>query len=161
MSQSVSALKARPSDVDTPEHLVAALYESVSYLPFGEPDWDRARSLFFPGALIAPPWNQDGRSHTAMSLEAFIDWAKPQFLGPERHSKGFYEREYAHTMERFGNVVHVFSTYLSFWKKDDPEPWERGINSIQLAWDGGRWWCMSVVWDIESPEKPIPAKYLG
>ena len=35
----------------------------------------------------------------------------------------------------------------------------RGINSIQLIFDGRRWWIVTIYWEHESPEHPIPAKY--
>jgi hypothetical protein len=36
----------------------------------------------------------------------------------------------------------------------------RGINSIQLMNDGSRWWIVSVFWDAERPDNPLPAEYL-
>jgi hypothetical protein len=36
----------------------------------------------------------------------------------------------------------------------------RGINSIELFWDGKRWWIASAVWDDERPDNPIPREYL-
>ncbi len=36
----------------------------------------------------------------------------------------------------------------------------RGINSFQLWHDGDRWWVVSIFWENESAENPIPDKYL-
>jgi hypothetical protein len=36
----------------------------------------------------------------------------------------------------------------------------RGINSMQLFHDGERWWLLSVVWDNEREDQPIPGRYL-
>jgi hypothetical protein len=53
-AQSAAAIPAaRPGDVDTPEHLIAALYDVISG-PAGKRDWDRFRSLFYPGARLMP-----------------------------------------------------------------------------------------------------------
>ena len=41
----------------------------------------------------------------------------------------------------------------------ETEPFTRGINSIQLLWDGRRWWIMNVFWDSERPGNPIPAEF--
>ena len=41
--------------------------------------------------------------------------------------------------ETFGQIVHVFSTYESRHARGDAEPFQRGINSIQLYHDGERW----------------------
>jgi hypothetical protein len=62
--------------------------------------------------------------------------------------------------EEFGHIAHVFSTYASFANADDPEPFARGINSFQLMHDGERWWIVTLYWENESPEQPIPVKYL-
>jgi len=45
-------------------------------------------------------------------------------------------------------------------KVDDPKPFTRGINSIQLFYDGARWWIMSICWQQESARDPIQEKYL-
>jgi prevent-host-death family protein len=55
--------------------------------------------------------------------------------------------------------VHVFSTYESR-KTKDGQPFQRGINSIQLIKDGNRYWVVTILWDVETPTSPIPASYL-
>jgi hypothetical protein len=57
-------------------------------------------------------------------------------------------------------VTHRFSTYESRGRAEDPTPFARGINSIQLLNDGQRWWIVTVFWDSERANNPIPAKYL-
>jgi hypothetical protein len=37
----------------------------------------------------------------------------------------------------------------------------RGINSIQLWNDGKRWWIVNIFWQSETPDNPIPEKYLS
>ena len=74
--------------------------------------------------------------------------------------QGFFEREVARRTEAFGHIAHVFSTYEGRHKADDPKPFLRGINSIQLMNDGKRWWIVSVFWEAESPQVPLPEKYL-
>jgi len=36
----------------------------------------------------------------------------------------------------------------------------RGINSIQLWNDGKRWWIITILWQSENKENPIPEKYI-
>ncbi len=43
---------------------------------------------------------------------------------------------------------------------DDGAFVRRGINSIQLMWEKNRWWLLSIIWDDESPENPIPAAHM-
>jgi hypothetical protein len=73
---------------------------------------------------------------------------------------GFFEKDLARRTERFGNIAHVFSTYESRHSASDPKPFARGINSFQLLNDGKRWWIVTIYWEEESPNNPIPTKYL-
>ena len=80
----------------------------------------------------------------------------------ERNVKdeGFFEQEINRRIDKFGAVVHVFSTYESRHAKSDAKPFVRGINSIQLFFDGKRWWVVTIFWDSERPDQPIPGEYL-
>jgi hypothetical protein len=42
----------------------------------------------------------------------------------------------------------------------DEKPFARGINSIQLLNDGTRWWIVTVYWQGERPNTPIPPQFL-
>jgi hypothetical protein len=74
--------------------------------------------------------------------------------------RGFFEREIHRVERRFGDLVHVFSTYE--WTAPTPQGPQRGrgINSIELIHAGGRWWITYAQWYTESPEHPIPPEYL-
>ena len=37
----------------------------------------------------------------------------------------------------------------------------RGVNSIQLMKDGGRWWVVTIFWDAEREGNPVPADLIG
>jgi hypothetical protein len=80
--------------------------------------------------------------------------------GSRLEQSGFFEKEISRTGESFGNVTHAFSTYESRRTAADEKPFARGINSIQLFNDGARWWIVTVYWDSERQQNPIPAKYL-
>jgi hypothetical protein len=73
--------------------------------------------------------------------------------------KSFHESEIARKTQRFGQMAHVFSTYQKGLNVSDPAKMIRGINSIQLFYDGGRWRIGSLMWMDERPEMPIPAEY--
>ena len=45
-------------------------------------------------------------------------------------------------------------------KPKDAEPFPHSINSIQLLHDGRRWWIVNIYGTAETPENPIPARYL-
>ena len=58
-------------------------------------------------------------------------------------------------------MAHAFSTYESSVGTEDSDPEMRGINSIQLFHDGSRWWVVSVFWDSERDDQPIPTEYIS
>ena len=62
--------------------------------------------------------------------------------------------------KKFGNLVHVWSTYESRHAADDAKPFTRGINSIQIIHAQGRYWVASIMWDDERPGLTLPEKYL-
>ena len=146
---------AHSADVASRDSIVAALYESISG-PAGARDWDRFRALFIPEAqLIAAFEKKDSTiGYKALSVQGYIDGADKYF---KEH--GFYEREVSRKLESFGNIAHVFSTYESR-ETADGKPFERGINSILLLNDGSRWWVVTVYWEGERPDNPIPPRYL-
>ena len=80
--------------------------------------------------------------------------------GPFLEKDGFFETEIGKKTEQFGNIVHVFSTYESRRTLNDEKPFMRGINSFQLWYDGKRWWVITILWQSESPDTPIPEKYI-
>jgi hypothetical protein len=152
MTQSTAA----PEDVASIDAIVSALYDVISG-PAGGRDWERLRSLYIPDARLIPtgtrPTGESGLR--VLSVDGYVESAGAFMAG-----SGFFEREIARRTERFGNVAHAWSTYEARRSADDPEPFMRGVNSIQLLHADGRWWVVTVFWDNEGPEKPIPAEYL-
>jgi hypothetical protein len=147
---------ARPGDVGSIEAILSALYDSISG-PAGTRDWDRLRSLFLPGARLIPSRRGADMTSAArvLTVEEFIE-----AVAPRVRDEGFFEREIHRRLDRFGAIAHVFSTYESRRSKEDAKPFVRGVNSIQLFFDGKRWWVVTVFWDSERPDQLIPAEYL-
>ena len=146
----------RAEDVASIDGLIAAFYESTAG-PAGQPrDWDRLRSLCNPATrFVASRPMGDGRAAVfALTIEDYIQHNRTYF-----EKGGFFESEVARRVEAFGNIAHVWSTYESRRSKD-AEAYSRGIYSIQLLYDGQTWSIISVFWDHERPENPLPDKYL-
>ncbi len=149
---------ARASDVASLDAIMAAVYDVISG-PKGQPrDWDRLRSLFAPGArLIAVHTGKDGvNTARVMGVEDYIHAA-----GPFLEGEGFFERETHRAVDRYGDIAQVFSTYESRHAASDAKPFQRGINSFQLMYDGHRWWVVTIYWQGERPDRPIPRRYGG
>jgi hypothetical protein len=145
---------AAPADVATPDAILAALYDVISGPAGVKLDWNRFRSLLLPGARLIPTgMRPDGQAVArVLTPEDYI-----LSSGSRIEQAGFYEREIARREERYGNVLHAFSAYESKHTKDDPTPFARGINSIQLFNDGKRWWVATIMWDSERASNPMPS----
>jgi hypothetical protein len=158
---SIEESSAPPSaDTHSIEAIIARLYALISG-PAGQPrDWDAFRAMFIDGARMIPTNRaiHDGRGGhppEVMDVETFIRTTTPVL-----EAMGFEERQVAMRVERFGCVAHAWSTYESRRAPDDAEPFARGINSIQLYHDGARWWVVTVFWDSERSDNPVPPEYL-
>lgn len=154
----LGAQEADPDDVSTVDGIVAAVYDVISG-PAGQArNWDRWRSLFAPGARLIPTGRTPAGAVTQrmMTPDEYAAGA-----GPRLEESGFFEREIGRVEESFGQIAHLFSTYESRRRLEDATPFARGINSFQLFHDGTRWWVLSILWDSERPDNPIPDRYIG
>ena len=153
---SASAPDARPEDVKSIDSVLTALYGVISG-PAGERDWNRFRSLFLPQArLTAATKNADGSSRVRpMGVEDYAKGAGSYFL-----QQAFFESPIVNRVETFGNITQVFSSYESRHSAGEA-PFARGINSIQLLNDGTRWWIVSILWDEERADNPLPKEFAG
>jgi hypothetical protein len=152
-----ATIAADPKDVGSQDAIIAALYDVISGPAGQKRNWDRFRSLFTPGARLIPTGvGPDAKARIRVMTPN--DYATAS--GPRLEQSGFFEREISRTGETFGNITHAFSTYESRRSAADEKPFARGINSIQLFNDGTRWWIVTVYWDSERPQNPLPAKFL-
>ena len=142
-------------DVRTLDGIIHAYYEVVSGPAGAAPDRARDEFLHHPDALIGVPVPDDSGEMRllTMTLAGFYDR-----VGGVRDAP-FYEWEVHRVVHRFGMIAHVWSTYVSSSAPDGP-PTSRGVNSIQLSFDGERWWVMGWIYDRERPGVSLPEEYL-
>ena len=149
---------AKEADGASVDSVVAALYDVISGAAGAPRNWNRMRALFAPDArlsVITPNREGGGFALRAMTVEDYISRNMSAFT-----TSGFYEKEIARTTDAFGQLVHVFSTYELLRAPNDAKPFMRGINSIQLAHDGKRWWIANLVWRAEDAGLTLPERYL-
>ncbi len=138
------------------DSLLSTFYESLSFPEGKSPDWVAFRNLF--AAATSPCVRIAGDNVMQMDRDGFIKFFSGRIERGELRS--FREKEIRRTGEYYGSVAQVFSTYIKEMNlADHPKP-IRGINSFQLFFANNRWWITSVAWQDESPEKPIPERYL-
>jgi hypothetical protein len=151
------ALAAKQEDVASPDAIIAAAYDVISGPAGQKRDWDRMRSLFYPGARLirTASKKEGGMSATSFSAQDYIDRASIYF-----EKNGFSEKEITRHAEKWANILQAFSTYESRHDAKDAAPFARGINSFQLFFDGTRWWILTIYWQEETPGNPLPAEFL-
>jgi hypothetical protein len=152
------AKEADPKDVASLDAIMKAVYDVISGDAGKARDWDRFRSLFHKDARLIPSGKNPQTGVIGARVMTPEDYVKGS--GPWLEKNGFHEREIARHIDQYGNIAQVFSTYSSFHKSDDKEPFIRGINSFQLLNDGKRWWVLTIYWQQESAENPIPKEFL-
>ena len=153
-----TAKEADPKDVASLDAIMKAVYDVISGDAGKKRDWDRFRSLFHKDARLIPSGKNPQTGVTGarvLTAEDYITRA-----GPNLETNGFHEREITRHVDQYGNIAQVFSSYESFHKADDKQPFMRGINSFQLLNDGKRWWVVTIYWQQETPDVPIPKEYL-
>lgn len=145
---------AKAEDVNSIDSIMRAVYEAISG-PQGTRDWNRFRSIFLPQARFTEVHKMPDGSFSVIS------WSVDEFVrdATEVFSKeSFYENGIVNDPQRYGQMAQVFSSYESRHAPGE-KPFSRGINSMQLLNDGTRWWVVSIAWDSERPDNPLPAKF--
>jgi hypothetical protein len=146
IAAAVAASAPSKADVAAIDQTIHAVYDVISGPPGQKRDFDRMRSLFAPGATlkaIGPKGLRGG------SLEDYIGRNKDVL---ER--EGFTERELGRRVEVWGGLATAWSAYDG--RTANGSFHERGINSFQLVKIDGKWLVASILWQEETPDKPLP-----
>jgi hypothetical protein len=125
-----------PAETATPEALTASLYAFISGPKDQKRDLEKIRALFHLQArlVVAARHPEKGAFFRAMDLEAFLGFALPQW-----EKTGFFERSTGVTVQKQEGIAQVWSPYEIRLTAEGPVMYT-GINALQCAWDGKRWW---------------------
>ena len=152
LTVSIPSFAQEPTDapVTSIDGIIDELLDQIT-IEHGETmDTAAVRNLFHPSALLTVA---DATEAETVSLDDFLTLLKDPY-----YEEGYLEKETHKVVDEYNGVAQVFQT---FYGKDSDGIEERGINSYQLTYYGGRWWIVSLLWTIESKNAPIPAKYGG
>jgi hypothetical protein len=151
----IPTVAPRTEDVGSIDGMINAWYDVITG-PAGKPrQWSRDKTLYIPELRFVSTWIEGSSVQTRIrNHQAYVDAVDPELV-----KKGFFEREIHRVTERYGSIAHVWSTYESRETENGPVT-ARGINSIELFWDGKRWWIANGIWADESKDNPIPIQYL-
>jgi len=145
------------TSVLTIDSTIKTLYSVISGEKGEKRNWKQFKFLFKSEAKIIPSGIDPEGIKTVryMSPQDYIKNSENWLI-----AHGFIEREIHRTVNTFGNIAQVFSTYESLHSESNTKPFMRGINSIQLFNDGKRWWIINLYWTQESEINPIPKEFL-
>lgn len=151
---SAKPVTADSKDVESIDQIIKALYDVISG-PAGPRNWDRFHSLFYKDAYMGAmvPAQSGGQQ-----LKKFSPREYEKSNGPFFNQFSFFEKEIGRTVDQFGSIAQVFTAYEFTVHTPQPQT-QRGINSVELINENGRWWIMSILWNEESAQNPIPEKY--
>lgn len=151
----IATIEPRAEDVGSIDGMVKAFYEIVSGGVGVPRQWSRDKTLYIPDVRFVGMSERGGRVVAdVMSHQQYVNGSN-DFLVQE----GFVEKEIHRITRKFGNFAQIFSTY-EFSTSGKNKVSGRGINSIEMFFDGKRWWISAVTWDEERPNNPIPKEFL-
>ncbi len=139
-------------DVKSVDAIINAYYDVVSGSSSEPWEFERDKYIHSKNAVVTRlDENGKAESHT---LEAeYI----PIGLSPK---EDFYEKELKRKVSKYGNVAQVWS---AFEIRTDPntESNIRGLNSIQLHYENGRWFIDSWTCEMESDKNTLVTDFLN
>ncbi|WP_191859037.1 hypothetical protein [Hanstruepera ponticola] len=139
-------------DVISVDAIINAYYDVVSGSSSEPWEFERDKYIHSENAVITRlDENGKAESHT---LEAeYI----PIGLSPK---EDFYEKELKRIVSKYGNIAQVWS---AFEIRTDPKTESniRGLNSIQLHYENGRWFIDSWTCEMESEKNNIVFEFLN
>ncbi|VXB84901.1 hypothetical protein [Maribacter litoralis] len=138
-------------DVKSIAAIINAYYDVVSGLSNEPWEFERDKYIHSENAVITRlDENGNAESHT---LEAeYI----PIGLSPKGD---FFEKELKRKVSKYGNIAQVWS---AFEIRTDPntESDIRGLNSVQLHYENGRWWIDSWTCEMESEKSAVVTDFM-
>ena len=149
VAQPAPSCPATPTLLD----LIKAVDDAVS----GPGNKDRTcmRQLFTPDARLIP-FSKGKDGNWAPRILTLDDWIT---LVAKRGDKVFYEKQVKYSVNEYGHIAHLWSTY-EVRDTPDGKATVRGINSMQAIYDGTQWKLIQILWEAETPDEPLPEKFL-
>jgi hypothetical protein len=138
-------------DVKSIDAIIATYYDVISGSSNAPWQFERDKYIHSENAVVTRfDENEKAESH---SLEAEY---VPLALSPK---SDFYEKELKRKVSQFGNLAQVWSAFEIRTDPNSPST-IRGLNSIQLHYENGRWWIDSWTCEMESDKSTLVTEFL-
>jgi hypothetical protein len=136
------------------EDVVRELYDLVTFPSGVTPDWDRARALFLPEAVVVL---RTSRSETTVfSVEGWVQDFVTFIERSNVAATGFTERIVRTHAVEFGDIAQVWVLYEAEIPGAGRPP-QPGVDSFHLVRRDGGWVIASILNEIPTPDRPVPA----
>ncbi|QDU65146.1 nuclear transport factor 2 family protein [Engelhardtia mirabilis] len=144
-------------DLEPIRSMLVELYESFSFGPGEEADWDGMRTLFAPGANFYSPIRA-GRTPVGEDVEEFVQGFRDWVTGTPIGESGLREEITHWQIVRCGTIAHAFVTFDGVLP--DGTPYSQGVDAIQLVLDGERWLLASFTSQYARAGAPLPERFV-
>jgi len=138
----------------TAEGTVAELYDLVTFDAGATPDWDRARSLFLPEAVVVLRTSREGTSQ--FTVDGWVEDFEKFIEDRNVVERGFVEGVVKTKRWVFKDIAHILVLYEAGYA--DEERRQYGIDSFHLVKREGRWWIADILNEIPDRDNPIPVE---
>lgn len=135
------------------------LYAAFAFDPGGEANWNAIRALCAEGAAFLAP-GAEGRPPRATILDEFLADFRAWVASPAVAATGMHERITGVRLDGFGRIAHAFVAFEGC-APGDGRTLTRGLDSLQLVRDGGRWRLVSFTTQYETPALALPERFVG
>ena len=132
--------------------IIFAYYDVVSGSSNEPWEFERDHYIHSKNAVITR-LDDNGKAESHALEAEYI----PLALAPKEN---FYEKELKRNVTHFGNIAQVWS---AFEIRTDPEIASniRGLNSIQLHYENGRWFIDSWTCEMESEKNDLVTRFIN
>ncbi len=139
-------------DVKSVEAIINAYYDVVSGSSSEPWEFERDKYIHSKNAVITR-LDENGKAESHALEAEYI----PIGLSPK---EDFYEKELKRIVSKYGNIAQVWSAF-EIRTEPKTESNIRGLNSIQLHYENGRWWIDSWTCEMESDKNTLVDDFLN
>ncbi len=141
-AQETKLLTKYGDDVGTLDGIIKAYYDVVTLKKGEKVSYERDSLLHIAGVRVGSAGVADG--HPILHYTTLKEYHRQADAYMEKN--GYYEHEISRKVETIRNIYHVWSSYESKYTIDG-KVIAQGVNSIELYFDGKRFWILGWFYD--------------
>jgi hypothetical protein len=142
-AQQQHVLTSFGDDVGTLDGIIKAYYDVVTVKKGEKVSYERDSLLHIQGVRIGSA-GIDAKGSPVLHYTTLKEYHRESDAYMEKN--GFYERETSRQVRNIRNIYHVWSSYESRYTPDG-KVIAQGVNSIELYYDGKRFWILGWFYD--------------